>query len=86
MSAAGLDDIELRIVETSSSRFEGRTILEDPFLKKESNSTLALLTDDAYAAGLKRIEAAVSASEASSEPVEFRSELPFAMITGRAPS
>ena len=78
---AQLNRVELRIVEEASARFAGLAILEDPFLKKESNSLLALLAGDVYAEGLRRIEAAARAG------AEFYSELTFAMITGsRSPS
>jgi SAM-dependent methyltransferase len=75
-SRAGLDRVELRIVETPSVTFVGPEILKDPFLVKESNSLLALLADDVYQAGLRRIEAAAAAGKT------FRAELPFGMITG----
>jgi hypothetical protein len=72
-----------RVVEISNISWSGRAIYQDPFLKKESNSLLALLTDEAYEAGLQRIRRTVEASEASGEPVEFRSELAFGMVSGR---
>jgi ubiquinone/menaquinone biosynthesis C-methylase UbiE len=81
-SAAGLNDVELRIVDRWWMCWEGRAIFEDPFLKKESNSALALLTQEAYEAGLGRIRKAVEDSEASQEPVEFRSEIPFGIVSG----
>ena len=72
----GLDRVELRIVETPSVTYVGPEILTDPFLAKESNSLLTLLSDDVYQSGLKRIEAAAAAGKT------FRAELPFGMITG----
>lgn len=75
-----LERVELSIVEVASARFVGRDILSDPFLVKESNSLLALLSDEVYAEGLRRIEAAADTG------AEFYSELQFGMVTGRRPS
>jgi SAM-dependent methyltransferase len=74
---ARLDEVELKIVETSEARFVGKAVFDDPFLQKESNSLLALLSDDVYAAGLRRIETAAAAG------AEFRYKLNFGMVTGR---
>ena len=54
----------------------GRAVLDDPFLKKHATSQLALLSDEAYAAGLRRIKAALA--EADNDlcfPVEIISEM-----------
>lgn len=82
MAAAGFSVVEYRVVELSSISLPGRSVLADPFLKKESNSLLALLSDDEYAAGLRRIEAALERAEREGRNVVFASELPFVMITG----
>ena len=74
---AGLDNSEARVVETSIMAFSGKAVLEDPFLRKESNSLLALLPDEVYARGVERIRTAAE------QGAEFRSELDFVMITGR---
>jgi ubiquinone/menaquinone biosynthesis C-methylase UbiE len=81
-SKAGLDDVELRIVDNSGLRYTGRAVLGDPFLKKDSNSLLALLSDAVYAAGLRNIEAAVARAEQRGETLEFRSDLAFGMVSG----
>src|SRR5690606_30941636 len=79
MAAAGFDRVDLRIVETIVTNFSGREIFDDPFLAKTSNPLFALLTDDAYREGLRRIEQAVTNAEVRGEHVEFRSELPVGM-------
>lgn len=81
-SEAGLDDVELRIVDNSGLRYTGRAVLADPFLKKDSNSLLALLSDEVYAAGLRKIEEAVDRAEQRGDIVEFRSDLAFGMVSG----
>ena len=80
-SQAGLDHVELRIVETPRVMFIGPEILKDPFLAKESNSLLTLLSDEVYQSGLRKIEADAAAGKT------FEAELPFGMITGfRSPT
>ena len=74
---AQLDQVELTIVEKPFVSFKGAAVFDDPFLKKESNSLLTLLSEDAYREGLRRIEAAAS------QGAEFHYEIAFGMITGR---
>ncbi len=60
----------------------GRAVLDDPFLRQGACSQLALLDDEAYAAGLGRIEAALDAAEAAGETLTFRTDLFIAMVVG----
>ena len=82
MAAAGFDPIEYRVVQKRDVCSVGRSVFSDPFLKKNSNSQLALLTDAEYAAGLKRMENAIVRAEKEDGEVQFGTELPFMMITG----
>ena len=82
MAAAAFDPIECRVVEKRTVSLLGRSVFSDPFLKKSSNSQLALLTDAEYAAGLKRIEDAIVAAEKEGREITFVSELQFFMTTG----
>jgi ubiquinone/menaquinone biosynthesis C-methylase UbiE len=82
MATAGFGGIDIRVVEVSSRSLTGRSVLADPFLNKESNSLLALLSDEEYAAGLRRIEDAVDCAEAEEREIVFQAKLPFVMITG----
>ena len=61
-------------------------MLDDPFLRKGSSSQLALLSDQAYAAGLARIDAALDRAEAADSELHFVVDVPLAMISGRAPA
>lgn len=81
--ADGFDDVELVTLERFHSSWSGRDIFTDPFLAKDSNSHLALLSQEAYDAGLKKIETAVALAEAEQRQILFETELPFVMITGR---
>ena len=59
----------------------GTDVLNDPFLKKNSCSQLALLSDSAYQAGLEKIKVAV----VDEEQLVFRNELFIKMFTGFKP-
>ena len=82
MATAGLREIELREVERISDTKVGRDVLHDPYLRKYACSQLALLTDDAYASGMRGIEAALTAAEATGETTVFPTELSVEMMTG----
>jgi SAM-dependent methyltransferase len=85
MADAGFDRVALEGVERIYDPKHGRRVLEDPFLQKNACSQLALLTDEAYEAGLRRIEAALDAAEAAGEDLVFRTDLSIAMLTGHKP-
>ena len=82
MAAARFAQIEYRIADRMDGTKSGRSILSDPFLKKESNSLLALLSDEEYHAGLRRIESAIAQAESEGRAIQFPAELEFAMVTG----
>jgi hypothetical protein len=63
----------------------GRQVLDSPFLEKNACSQLALLTEEAYRTGLRRIEAAIADAEAKGEEIIFPVDLPLTMLTGRNP-
>jgi len=83
MVEAGFDRIEWRLVEQIKDHKVGREIFADPFLQKGACSQLALLTDEAYAAGLRRIAAALAEAEAKGTPITFAVDLLQAMLIGR---
>jgi ubiquinone/menaquinone biosynthesis C-methylase UbiE len=85
IAEAGFERVALEAIERIYDPKHGRRVLEDPFLRKNACSQLALLTDEAYEAGLRRIEAALEAAEAASEDLVFRTDLSIAMLTGHKP-
>lgn len=85
MAASGLRDLESGEVEHISSVWQGWEVLADPFLEKHSCSQLALLTEEAYTAGRRRIEAALADAEAKGETPVFRSDISLLMLSGRKP-
>jgi ubiquinone/menaquinone biosynthesis C-methylase UbiE len=83
MTAAGLENVELREVEHIVDAKIGRDVLDDPFLRKSACSQLALLTDSAYAMGMRKLGAALREAEASGKTMIFKTELSVEMMTGR---
>ncbi|MCR4405397.1 MAG: class I SAM-dependent methyltransferase [Anaerolineae bacterium] len=83
MSAAGFTGMERRVVERIFQPLIGWEVLDSPFLQKRGTSQLALLTDEAYAAGLERIKTELSKAEACGEILVFPVDISLIMITGR---
>jgi SAM-dependent methyltransferase len=83
MVSAGFSRVEWQLAERIWNPKRGGAVLEDPFLRKNASSQLVLLSDDAYAAGLTKIEAAVEAGEASGEAPVFPCEILIRMLVGR---
>jgi len=81
MSAEGLA-VECRVVERIWDPKRGREVLDDPFLRKHSCSQLALLSEEGYQAGLRRIRAALDHAEGAGETLVFPVDTPLAMISG----
>ena len=85
MIASGFDQVERRVAEHITRHFVGREVLGDYFLQKHSTSQLVLLTDEAYAAGVRRIEAALATAEAEGKTLVFPNDLFLAILVGRTP-
>lgn len=85
LEEAGFEGIELTIVEQISDPKHGRDVLGDPFLRKKGCSQLALLSVEAYAAGLARLEADLGGAEAQQRDLVFPCHISIAMLTGLKP-
>ena len=83
MIAAGFGPLAWQTVEEIHDAKHGRAVLRDPFLAQDSTSQLTLLSDEAYAAGLARIEAALAAAEGAGETLTFPTDLALDMLAGR---
>jgi ubiquinone/menaquinone biosynthesis C-methylase UbiE len=81
MQAEGFQNVTSKQVEHISEIYLGKDVLNNPFLRKNSCSQLALLSEEAYQAGLEKIEAAI----AHEEQLPFRNELHIKMFTGFKP-
>jgi ubiquinone/menaquinone biosynthesis C-methylase UbiE len=82
MAGAGFRSVALEEVELISDPKSGREVLVDPFLHKNSCSQLALLTDEAYEAGLQRIKADLDAAESRGRSLIFPTDISIAMLVG----
>ena len=83
MVEAGFTEIQWREVERIVDHKHGRQVFDDPFLEKTSCSQLALLSDQAYAAGLRRIETALKAAEARGEVLRFPVDMCMGVLVGQ---
>jgi SAM-dependent methyltransferase len=83
MAASGFLQVEWQVVERIVDHKVGREVLDAPFLQKHACSQLALLTDEAYAAGVRRIKAALTRAETAGETLIFPTSILLAMILGR---
>jgi len=80
---AGFEQVEWRLVERINDPKVGREIFSDPFLQKSACSQLALLSDEAYAAGLRRMVTALTEAEARGTTITFATDLWQAILLGR---
>lgn len=83
MEAAGLEQDQLRPVERIEADKRGREVLDDPFLQKDATSQLAFLSDEAYAAGIERMGAAI---EEQGDSLVFPVDITVQMLVGRVGS
>jgi len=80
MTAASFEQVEWKLVERIQEPKVGRALLDDPFLAKQASSQLALLSDEAYKAGLRRIRAAIKAAETAKERLIFPVDIPIGIL------
>ena len=79
MENAGFGQIEARTVEAIDIVWKGEGVFDDAFLAKNATSQLAMLSDEAYRAGLGRIRAAIAANPA----ISFHTHIEMVMMTGK---
>src|SRR5690606_41722937 len=83
---AGFERAEWGTAQRLGRPQAGRAVLDDPLLQKHGTSQLALLTDDAYHAGLRRLHAALAAAESHGETPIFDSDITlYATVAFLAP-
>ena len=82
MVAAGFQQTRWQPVEQIHDPKIGRAVLDDPFLKKDACSQLALLSNTEYAAGLGRIKAALEEAEKTGTTLIFQTSFTKAMLVG----
>ena len=85
VKAAGFERAAWSTAERIHAVQRGAAVLDDPFLQKHGTSQLALLSDDAYRAGLARLTRDVAAAEAAGQALEFASDLWMSAVAAQAP-
>ncbi|NIN67852.1 MAG: methyltransferase domain-containing protein [Anaerolineae bacterium] len=85
MTDAGFLQVRSGVAEHIQESLTGREVLQSPFLQKHGTSQLAILTDEAYEAGLNRIKADLEEAETAGRPLRFEVDISLALVTGRAP-
>jgi len=82
MVTAGFDSVRWRVAARIMDTRIGQEVLADPILQKHGTSQLALLTDEAYAAGMARIKEAIANAEAAGETLVFPVDISIGMVSG----
>ncbi len=86
MRTGCFQDVSSQNVEHISNVHVGRGVLNDPYLKHNATSQLALLTGGQYQAGIQKINAALAEAEARHESIVFRSDIQVKMYLGCKPA
>lgn len=81
MLSAGFQNVSSPVVEHIHNLHVGEGVFKDPFIKRNATSQLALLNEETYQAGLKKITEAL----ARNERIVFRSEIFVKMLLGYKP-
>ncbi|MEK6754003.1 MAG: class I SAM-dependent methyltransferase [Chloroflexota bacterium] len=82
MEQDGFKDISSQTVERIHNIHVGDAVLKDPFIKHNATSQLALLSEEIYQAGMKRINEALADAKTKNERIIFRSEINVKMFLG----
>lgn len=85
MKQEGFENLSAKVVEQIRNIHVGEAVLKDPFLKHSATSQLALLSEEAYNAGVKRIQSALEMTKTKGERIIFRSEIEVKMQVGYKP-
>lgn len=86
LSHAGFSHVESPVVDDLDLVEESEEVLTSYFIQKDSVSTLILLSQDAYDAGLVRIRADIAAAAARGQRCPFRSHIQIRMAYGFKPA
>jgi len=78
----GFESISCSVAEYIDDHRTGRNVFDDPFLRKEAVSQLALLSDKEYKNGLQRIEISLKKAENAGIQLDFPTKIRLDMLTG----
>ncbi len=82
MKADGFQNISAQEVEKIVNIHVGDGVFNDPFIKQNATSQLALLSGEKYQSGLKRIRETLEQARAGNERIIFRSQISVKMFLG----
>lgn len=82
---AGFQRVSSPVVQHIDEDETGEAIFSSYYIRKDSSSQLILLSDEAYDAGLARIQAAIEQAKASGYEIIFRTQLKNKMCYGFKP-
>jgi ubiquinone/menaquinone biosynthesis C-methylase UbiE len=82
---AGFTEVTCGIAECIRRCLSAAETLESPFLRKDGTSQLALLTEESFEEGMRRIRTDVEQAEEAGRAFEYRVDIYLAVVTGRAP-
>ena len=85
MQTEGFENISSQTAEHISHQQVGQAVLQDPFLKHNSTSQLALLSIGAYQTGIQKIKSAIAEAEKRKAQITFYSELILKLYIGYKP-
>ncbi len=78
MEGLGFKQVQMQVVQVVDVCWRGEEVFQDPYLAKQATSQLAMLSEEAYRAGLARMRARIRR-----EPeVCFRTRLTMVMMVG----
>ena len=61
------------------------SVLNDPFLKQNASSQLALLSEEVYQAGIEKIKQAIAEAKSRNAQIVFSSDIHVKMFLGYKP-
>ena len=82
MKADGFQNISAQEVEKIVNVHVGDGVFNDPFIKQNATSQLALLSAEKYRSGLKKIRETLEQARAGNERIVFRSQISVKMFLG----
>ncbi len=83
MKQAGFSSPKLESTAVIRRCLYGDQVWQDPFLNKYSCSQLALLSQEAYEAGLRRIREALEQAGPDRETIQFQADIHMQMLSAR---
>jgi SAM-dependent methyltransferase len=86
MQADGFERISSQNTEHVSKVHVDESVFDDPYLRQNSTSQLALLSPETYQAGIQRIESAIAEAAQRREHAAFRSDFLIKLYLGYKPN